>query len=85
MGIGKKAILKQKAAEIDWDWYDPNEKILKIFKYNEYWVKITRIIKYGKIKYRGISDCGEPYMDGPDSYDTSEEAEEQIKSWLTDW
>ncbi len=85
MDIGQQEILRQKAAKIDWDWNDPDEKLLKVFEWKSYWIKITEIKRNRKIQYRGTSDCGEPYMDEPDLYDTPEEAEEKIKSWLYDY
>ena len=85
MDIGQQEILRQKVAKIDWDWNDPDEKLLKVFEWKPYWIKITEVRRNGKIQYRGTSDCGEPYMDEPDLYDTPEEAEEKIKSWLYDY
>jgi predicted metal-dependent TIM-barrel fold hydrolase len=83
--IGQQEMLRQKAVKIDWDWNDPDEKLLKVFEWKPYWIKITEVKRNGKIQYRGTSDCGEPYMDEPDLYDTPKEAEEKIKSWLYDY
>jgi hypothetical protein len=85
LDIGKKALLKKKANEIEWDWYpDPEElekeEVIDIRQYKGFNTKIAKIEdrdfdpEYNDETYYAVSDTGEPYFVEPTFYKDPENA-----------
>jgi len=81
MNIGQKAMLKERASKIEWDWYpDPTdeEEVLGLETWkgiNKYNIKIAKLLdNEGNTAYYAVSDTGEPYFEAPTFYETPGEA-----------
>ena len=79
--IGQKAILKERASQIEWDWYPDTtdiEEVIGLEKWegiNKYNIKIAKLTdRDGNTAYYSVSDTGEPYFDAPTFYETPGEA-----------
>jgi hypothetical protein len=84
MDIGQKALLKKRAAEIEWDW-DPErgtEEIIDIVDHRGFNIKVAKLENYGSKYnlsgpdgiYYAVSDTGEPYINEPQFYPDPESA-----------
>lgn len=89
LDIGKKALLKKKANEIDWDWYpEGEEEIIDIIHYPlpedpDLYIKLTRLASSdGNLLYRTVNNIGEPYNFDPELFNTPEKALAAEKKFL---
>jgi hypothetical protein len=84
LDIGKKALLKKKANEIEWDWYPgpeelENEEVIDIRQYKGFNTKIAKLPEskdsaWPDEVYYAVSDTGEPYFVEPTFYKDPENA-----------
>ena len=94
IGIGRKALLKAKADEMEWDWENDGsyqEEFVDLIPYpiegmEHLYLKVLKLTdRDGRTGFTAINNIGEPYNFDPFIYPSAEEAIKEEKEFLDNY